>query len=501
MIKDQDLDFWIENRLNLLLVGRHGVGKTSIVKGAFERAGLNYKYYSASTMDPWVDLVGIPKEVGKGEDGSKGYLDLIRPKEFEDDLVEAIFLDEYNRAPMKVRNAVMELIQFKSINGRRFNNLKVVWAAINPDDDDDLDYDVEPLDPAQKDRFEVTATIPYSPDRKYFTAKYGKKTSDAAVSWWKGLPAKIKEVVSPRRLDYALSVLALNGDIKYVLPKSSNVSKLIQDIAKGPIEQRVKDLYEKNDPEEIRKFFSSANDSTAAEELVLGKTNYRKLFLPYFMPEQLSKVVSDNQSVADHVVAERNSTPVFQEAIDNLIRSGTNRRIIRRIEKKIKQSEAGNAGGVNVSGAGSNPVMPEFGTKGSGGNPNYDISSLPTASSVDRVSTYNVLLRNLPQNLTQKQAVDGITILGTIFGRCQEGTIIRKLPKLTALMNHCLVALKHYGVVNSYDELRKSFRRPTSGMIHKLVSSPLLARQVYCYDPKVNHWYDKNGKEKGPMLV
>lgn len=30
----------------------------------------------------------------------------------------------------------MELIQFKSINGKKFNNLKVIWAAINPDDGD-----------------------------------------------------------------------------------------------------------------------------------------------------------------------------------------------------------------------------------------------------------------------------------------------------------------------------------------------------------------------------
>ena len=44
-------------------------------------------------------------------------------------------MDEFSRAHKKVRNAVMELIQFKSINGRKFKNLKIVWAAINPDDD------------------------------------------------------------------------------------------------------------------------------------------------------------------------------------------------------------------------------------------------------------------------------------------------------------------------------------------------------------------------------
>ncbi len=147
MVRQENLDFWIKNHYNVLFVGEAGVGKTSIVKSCFEKHNLRWLYYSASTMDPWVDLVGIPKEV-KLPDGTS-YLDLIRPKEFQSDEVEALFFDEFNRSHKKVRNAVMELIQFKSINGKKFNNLKIVWAAINPDDGN---YDVEKLDPAQEYR-------------------------------------------------------------------------------------------------------------------------------------------------------------------------------------------------------------------------------------------------------------------------------------------------------------------------------------------------------------
>ena len=64
----------------------------------------------------------------KTDDNGNSYLDLVRPQEFQDDEVEAIFMDEFSRHK-KVRNAVMELIQFKSINGRKFKNLKIVWAA------------------------------------------------------------------------------------------------------------------------------------------------------------------------------------------------------------------------------------------------------------------------------------------------------------------------------------------------------------------------------------
>ena len=82
-LKDEKLDFWIKNNVNVLMTGRHGVGKTAVILQAFERAHLRYKYFSAATLDPWVDLVGVPKEV-KNEDGTS-YLDLVRPKEFQND--------------------------------------------------------------------------------------------------------------------------------------------------------------------------------------------------------------------------------------------------------------------------------------------------------------------------------------------------------------------------------------------------------------------------------
>ena len=59
---DKKIDFWIKNNQNVLFLGKHGVGKTAIVKEAFERHNLKYRYFSASTMDPWVDFIGVPKE-------------------------------------------------------------------------------------------------------------------------------------------------------------------------------------------------------------------------------------------------------------------------------------------------------------------------------------------------------------------------------------------------------------------------------------------------------
>ncbi len=80
-ITDHDLDFWIASNQNVLMIGLHGIGKTARIVEAFKRNNLNWKYFSASTMDPWVDFIGIPRS--KTDENGNEYLDLLRPKDFE----------------------------------------------------------------------------------------------------------------------------------------------------------------------------------------------------------------------------------------------------------------------------------------------------------------------------------------------------------------------------------------------------------------------------------
>ena len=217
MIPDSKIDLWIKNNLNVLLVGTHGIGKTSIIESAFTRHNVKWRYFSAATMDPWVDFIGVPKE--QTTDDGVSYLGLIRPLEFQNDDIEFLMFDELNRAPAKVRNAVMELIQFKSINGKKFHNLRAVWAAINPYDEEET-YDVDELDPAQQDRFHVIYTLPTTPSKQYFTDKYGNDMAQRAIEWWSTLTDTVRPLVSPRRLDYALEMYCKGGDLSDILDKT-----------------------------------------------------------------------------------------------------------------------------------------------------------------------------------------------------------------------------------------------------------------------------------------
>lgn len=259
---DKDLDFWIANNYNVLFYGKHGVGKTSIIVEAFKRNKLKYLTFSASTMDPWVDFIGVPKEK---TDSNGSYLELVRPKDFRDDQVEALFFDELNRSHKKIRNAIMELIQFKSINGKKYPNLRFIWGAVNPADDADNKYDVEELDAAQADRFHIRIEIPYKPQIGYFKDKYGKKIAEAIIDWWHELPQSLQKEISPRRLEYVIDIFKAGGDLAHVITPKSNIDKLKHALTHGSPMRELKILLTENNYEKLTVWLKNENNFAAVE--------------------------------------------------------------------------------------------------------------------------------------------------------------------------------------------------------------------------------------------
>ena len=215
IVNTDTLTKYAQEGYNVLMSGRHGVGKTAIIKKVFDEVfgpiNVSWKYFSASTMDPWVDFIGVPKNFTR-EDGVE-VLRIIPPEYLTgEEKIEALFFDEINRADEKTLNAIMELIQFKSINGRKFPNLKCIWAAENPADDRVHNYMVKELDPAQRDRFNVQIRIPYVLDADYMTNKFGKTVYDVGSNWWEGKENR-KNTVSPRKLDDILTAHIKGFDV------------------------------------------------------------------------------------------------------------------------------------------------------------------------------------------------------------------------------------------------------------------------------------------------
>lgn len=266
------LQFWLANKVNVLLEAEMGVGKSSLILDAFHERygkdglGKKFLYFSGATLDPWVDFVGIP-EKEQLENGSY-VLRLIKPEYFSDNSeVRAIFIDEFNRTHPRIQNAMMELIQFKSINGKKFENLEVVWAAINPYKEDG-DYSVEKMDKAIQDRFHVFYPIDYEVDENYFAAKHNKELAKSAVEYWRELSKPAKAIVSPRRLDYAIDYLKIGGDPADILPLQANPIKFKEKMKFGStadkLREFVKNIDKKGTQDEVQKFLVNPNNFESA---------------------------------------------------------------------------------------------------------------------------------------------------------------------------------------------------------------------------------------------
>lgn len=325
------LEQYFKLNKNVLLEGRHGTGKTSLITEIFDKNCKNWLYFSGSTLDPWVDFVGVPKEIKKGNDY---VLSFVLPEKMTDETVEAIFIDEYNRSHKKIRNATMELIQFKSINGRKFPNLKVVWAAINPSDEEE-DYDVEQLDGAQIDRFQVKIKVPFVPDFEYFENKFGKEWAKSSLEWWNGMPEKAKKLVSPRRLDYALEIYKEGGDIFDVLPVETNPTKLLTTLKVGSLEDKLKNLYKWKDAKKAQEFFLQENNFQSALPIIKRNEEYMKFFLPTVDNERISSLFFSDNKFKTFILEH---SPYFKPALEEISKlKSISKDDIRMINHALKQ--------------------------------------------------------------------------------------------------------------------------------------------------------------------
>lgn len=178
--------------MNVMLIGKHGVGKTAAIQEACRREGWNMWYASAPLLDPDVDLGGIPVPNKK-----TGNLDFFtQAKLFE---AEVLFLDELNRASPRTLNMVFELIQFKSIHGKKLPKLRVVHTGINPPGGGA--YDVQVLDDALLDRFHAFIEVKAEFPRVVILPILGEKKTNAMEEWYTRFLTNT--FVSPRRVHYA----------------------------------------------------------------------------------------------------------------------------------------------------------------------------------------------------------------------------------------------------------------------------------------------------------
>jgi hypothetical protein len=260
---------YMGNELNIIISGHAGTGKTSILLAAAKELGWNLKYYSAATIDPYTDLVGLP--VPNHELKTVEYF---RPKEIDN--ADVVFFDEANRADPKTLNTLFELIQFGSINGEKLPKLKCVVAAINPNDGT---YNVDDLDPALLDRFDVYLQSEASIDFGYFRKKFGDRMASEVMDFWSSYHKDYKSnksssrnkmvYISPRRMEKIVEAFI----------KIPNKSTIVDSLPPGAI-TGIDNLYRRlrealNDP--LASPAAESKDSEISKLLGLNSSELRSV--------------------------------------------------------------------------------------------------------------------------------------------------------------------------------------------------------------------------------
>jgi len=135
-------------RKPVLLRGRHGIGKSTVVYQYAAQQDMEVVERRASQMTEG-DLVGLPSIEADSTrfnppDWFKAACD--RPV--------VLFLDEVDRATLEVRQGIFELTDSRKLNGHKLHNDTLIFAAVNGGEHG-AQYQVGEMDPAELDRWTV----------------------------------------------------------------------------------------------------------------------------------------------------------------------------------------------------------------------------------------------------------------------------------------------------------------------------------------------------------
>ena len=139
---------------NIMLVGKHGIGKSEILTSYFSSKGLKVVTLFLGQMADPGDIIGIPSKVEKQDAKGKATsrTDFTPPYWFpQDGQPIVLFLDELNRARPEILQTVMDLTLNRKLAGKALPEGSHVISAVN----DGEEYQLTDLDPALVSRFNI----------------------------------------------------------------------------------------------------------------------------------------------------------------------------------------------------------------------------------------------------------------------------------------------------------------------------------------------------------
>ncbi|MBI4819197.1 MAG: AAA family ATPase [Deltaproteobacteria bacterium] len=142
---------------NLMLIGKHGLGKSEILRRFFEtERGMKVVAFFLGQMSDPGDLIGLMHK-----DEASGRSVFLPPYWWPvDGKPVVLFLDELNRARPEILQSIHDLALNKTLAGKRLPEGSIVISAVNEGDE----YQLTELDPALVSRFNLYEFAPTAED-------------------------------------------------------------------------------------------------------------------------------------------------------------------------------------------------------------------------------------------------------------------------------------------------------------------------------------------------
>lgn len=170
----ESLPFLIQAGLVPNIIGKHGIGKSSVVKQFADDNGYGFYPFFLGQMNDTGDLLGLP-EFDRDKNGKALSTSFIHPAKLPKKPRSILFFDELNRASKDLLQAIFQLALEGTIHDYTLPPDSAIIMAMNPATDDYAVLDFG--DKAFADRFvHINLDPTHEEFHNYMSSRYGTST-------------------------------------------------------------------------------------------------------------------------------------------------------------------------------------------------------------------------------------------------------------------------------------------------------------------------------------
>jgi hypothetical protein len=167
----QSLPFLIKSGLVPNIIGKHGIGKSSVVAQYAKENGYTFHPFFLGQMSDNGDLLGLP-EFNRDSQGKATSVSFVHPAKLPKNPKSILFFDELNRASKELLQAIFQLALEGTLHDYTLPEDSAIIMAMNPATDDYSVLDF--ADKAFADRFvHINLDPTHEEFHTYMSSRYG----------------------------------------------------------------------------------------------------------------------------------------------------------------------------------------------------------------------------------------------------------------------------------------------------------------------------------------